>query len=259
MMHLPGRLIFVKPKKVGGSSMEFLLSSTCDAGDTFTPLSVAEDCLRYQAGYQLPANVFPSAADEQSYHEAIRWLCRVLPGQATGARVDGGVSEARERAKLLRQRARIREHASLRDIRDFVGPQTFRMTPLVSICRHPYELAVSQASWNLRKGEAGSFEEALDAVVARPHVNLRRYGLHRRWRGASTPFTLILRLEELRDELRLLAALIGTEFPEELPRLKGNVRKDGRPAEIILTHAQKQAMERHNRPLFELWDNPPRP
>lgn len=256
MMHLTGRLIFVKPKKVGGSTLEFLLSSVCDSGDVLTPLSIHEDCQRYQRDYQLPVNVFESTSDEHAYHHVIKSLCENI-NEIGLANSKGNQPELWKKAQLLKKHARVKNHASLRDIQAFVGNEAFWTTPLVSICRHPYELVVSQASWNFRKGDFTSFDEALDAVVSKPHLNLRRYGLHRRWRGKRTPFTLILRLEELDDGLRHLAALTRREIRAEVPRLKSGVRFDERPADAILTYTQKQAMERHNRPLFDLWDNPP--
>ncbi|HKK23118.1 MAG TPA: hypothetical protein VJ947_05480 [Pseudohaliea sp.] len=259
MMHLPRRLIFVKPKKVGGSTLEFVLSSACGPDDTLTPLSVAEDCDRCRLGYQLPVNVFFSAVDEQRYHKALRDLCTLGMSSASVESSMTMASQLRRLAATLRQRTRVRNHASLKLIREFVGAAVFRETPLVSICRHPFELAVSQASWDRHKGAAGSLDEALDRVVSRPHINLRRYGLHRRWHGQRTPFTLILRLEELPQDMPLLSALVERDLPAELPRLKGDVREDRRPAEHVLSNAQKRAMERHNRPLFELWDSPPRP
>jgi len=153
VIHIPGKLIFIKPKKVGGTTMELLLSAACSGDAAVTPLTI----------------------------------------------------------------------------------------------------------WNLNKGEGDSIEQAIDEVVSRPHVNLRRYGLHRTWRGERKPYALILRPEELHRELPLLEALAGLELPASVPHAKGSTRLDRRPADAILSERQKRLMEHVNRPLFELWDKPPKP
>jgi len=265
MIHIPRKLIFIKPKKVGGSTVEFLLSAICSPYDAITPLDIAEDCDRLRYGYQLPINVFISKDQERCYHNTIRELCNINESTDHKEFYPIKKSVKTNSANALKQNTEIRNHASLKRVREFVGNAAFRSTALVSICRHPFELAVSQAFWNLGKGEASDLDQALNAVVSRPHFNIRRYGLHRRWRreGTSllqaTPFTLIIRLEDLVKEIPVLSELAQRDLPTEIPHLKGGARLDHRPAEAILSNTQKRNMERHNRPLFELWDNPPRP
>ena len=52
----PLKLIFIKTKKVGGTSFEIALSSFCDASSVITPISGADEQTRASLGYPGPQN-----------------------------------------------------------------------------------------------------------------------------------------------------------------------------------------------------------
>ncbi len=253
-MHDPHRFTFVKPMKVGGTSMEIVLAHDVTGSAIVTTLSPGDEIDRYRRTKRSASSVFRDHLDAWRYPRAVRTLasCDDTP---EGARCRGALATI----KKIRKRVRIGSHAPLRRTLDFLSASEMSPAPLLSICRHPYELVVSQAHWNVRKNPSVTVEEAIDAIVAKPHANLRAYGLNDVARGSPHRFAFILRLEDLRRDLTHLAGVFDLDLPEALPCAKGNVRTDRRPAEAILSSSQKAAMERSNRALFDLWDRPPRP
>ena len=49
-------IIFIKTKKVGGTSFEIALSKYCDEGDILTPITPYDEITRAKLGYQGPTN-----------------------------------------------------------------------------------------------------------------------------------------------------------------------------------------------------------
>lgn len=50
------KIIFLKTKKVGGSSFEIALSKFCDEGDIITPMTQKDELIRESFGFQKPIN-----------------------------------------------------------------------------------------------------------------------------------------------------------------------------------------------------------
>lgn len=261
MIYIPHTLIFTKPKKVGGSTMEVLLSAVCTSDSIVTPLVPQEDIYRREKGYRLPTNVWASPEDEKHYQDALTAIANPPTTDPDGAPQRRSLTDnvnPIEQLKLLKQKTAINGHASAKRVRAFLGPSIFDHVPLISICRHPYELAISQAFWNHRKEPTRTLCEHIDSIVATPHANIRHYGLNRQWQGQRSPYQFIIRLEQLVDDLHHISESLDLNLPSEIPKMKGKVRLDTRPAEQIQTLKQQRAMETSNRDLFDLWDHPPR-
>ena len=57
------RLVFIKTKKVGGTSFEIALSKYCDADDIITPITPNDELIREKLCFQGPINF---SADKRS-------------------------------------------------------------------------------------------------------------------------------------------------------------------------------------------------
>lgn len=70
----PLKLIFIKTKKVGGTSFEIALSSFCDEASIITPITPGDECTRAELGYPGPQNhrrqVWPDGTESEAdfYH-----------------------------------------------------------------------------------------------------------------------------------------------------------------------------------------------
>lgn len=234
--------------------MEMILSRHLSRRAIVTPFSIGEDVKRYIHSGVLPRRVFDNAHHERRYGSIIRRLARHGDRLAAN-RVDALHAEA----KGMKAHTRIGSHIHLRGAQRFLRQVGQRETRYITICRRPFELLVSQAFWNIRKNPTQTLEAAIDEIAAKPHRNLRIYGLDDPDNPPRARFAMVIRLENLAADLAVLASEFGIEPVGDIPREKATTRRDHRPADEILTHKQKAAFEKTNRALFELWDNPPRP
>jgi hypothetical protein len=123
--------------------------------------------------------------------------------------------------------------------------------------RHPYEKAVSFAYWrwwninkrNTERAPAGKeFEEHLDRMVrSGKYLSFPLYSI-----DARPVVDDFIRLENLVDDIRRVAARVGIEPPEDLRQTRTESRSDRRPAREILSDEQKNVIWERCRPEFEL-------
>ncbi len=130
------RFIFLKTRKVGGSSVELALSAFCDEDDILTP--VAEEDQRADTvgarNYRLPFKQWPMAGK-----------IRRLIG-----------------SRITPRRSGYYDHISATEVRTFAGNEIFDGYFKFSIERNPWDRQVSQYFWETKDcGERPSFSDYL--------------------------------------------------------------------------------------------------
>lgn len=106
----------------------------------------------------------------------------------------------------------------------------------LTVERHPYEKAVSQAYYRLgKKNKDGQgFPEFLDDIVRNgDYTGFWRWSIN-----GKVAVDEFIKQENLRADLERVGARLGIPIPEELPQLKTRTRTNRAPAREILTAEQ---------------------
>jgi hypothetical protein len=127
------RYIFVKTRKVGGTSVEIALSKGCGPSDVVTPVSSRDEARRRELGFQGPVNAaWPSR--------------RQRPRTLLRRRFLGALRRGKRPETFY-------NHVPAAEIRDLVGRATWDAYRTVTILRDPLDRAVSLYFWQKGTGE----------------------------------------------------------------------------------------------------------
>lgn len=119
-------IIFIKTKKVGGTSFEIALSKYCDHNDIITPISSEDEEIRKHLGFQSPINYLES-----------------------------------DRLDLLRSlkvKGNFRNHMSADLIYKNLGKDLFKKSVKVSIQRNPLDFLISMYFYDIGKKNSNEQE-----------------------------------------------------------------------------------------------------
>lgn len=122
------RLLFLKPRKVAGTSFEIALSKFADAGDIVTPIMMVDEAIRARLGFCGPQNY--------------RW-----------SYMEGLLRAPRETLLAIRLKEEARKfynHISAADAKTRIGDADWDACRKVSIVRNPYDMVVSSYFWRQR-------------------------------------------------------------------------------------------------------------
>lgn len=122
------RILFLKPKKVAGTSFEIAMSRYADDNDIITPISPEDEEVRKKLGFRGP----------QGFEFSLNELAARSPRQAI--RVALGGAKPRK----------FFNHISAAKVREYLGAETFDACLKVSIVRNPFDKLVSQYHWRFR-------------------------------------------------------------------------------------------------------------
>jgi hypothetical protein len=225
--------IFIKSKKTAGSSVEHVLAPLCGPDDVVTP-----------AGFDEPVLPGGQARNFTRDPEVV-----ALYGQGLAHRSDPGHALFLEIDRRCREASDFHTHMTAEEAQAALDRDFWRQALKFSIERHPYEKAVSQAwfSWARNPDQDQDFASFLDQVVRHgPYANARFYMI-----DGQPALDRVLRYERLEEELGQLTAQLGLRLPDPLPRIKGGLRADPRPAHEVLSDAQKQVIYRRCRAEFD--------
>ena len=227
--------LFVKSRKVAGTSIEIILSLQCSKGDVITPISPEDELTRKTLGGRLPGNFSTSDECEAAYCQAIE------------AGKPAEIATARKRAEASQV---FWNHMPAQAIKAILSDETWRELFKFTIDRHPYEKAVSQAYFQYaRKSDPKpDFADFLDLVVRRG--TYRNFDLY----AADGTILLdrVLKYEDLPDCLSAVNLHKGSLEIDRLPLTKNRFRKDTRPAADILSRRQKEFIAHHCEAEFDL-------
>lgn len=202
------RFVFVKPRKTAGTTAELALSPFLAPGDLATPIEAAEEGLR-----------------------------RTVPGVLVGP------IRGRGRFGLP---VRLRDHSPLARAEALLGPAIAGYR-VVTMCRNPWDRAVSQFFWTMRHGDMRSRPFAEKAEAFRAYTRRwgpagwldRVYGRKRQRALDATPLYFVggvcragyaVRFEHLAEDLAGLQAYLGLPgAPDPAPyAAKAGLRAGGR-------------------------------
>lgn len=236
------KLLFVKPRKTGGTSVELALSANAGAQDIVTPLAFEAEVTRLAIGGHIPCNWAWLPWFERRF--AIRLeeaLARGSPGRR--------MFKDKPRRLAPKYQARYFNHITPRGIAARGGSDLLRTARMVTIARHPYELMVSYASHIASGGKSASpdLSRFIDEALDRP-------ALDQEYLFGPTRPDIVLRHERLLEDLAALETEFGLDLVARLPRAKSGIRRDHRPAAEILTEAQRQKCQRVYARTFEEFD-----
>ena len=213
------RFIFIKGRKVAGTSVEMALSTLCGPDDVITPFNPRDEAERMRLGGQC-RNYAVNKADEAAYQTAI------------AAYLAAGAPD--EDAPQVAIQARYVNHMSLLEVlRNHQGD--LRFYRVLAVERSPYSKVLSWANMQAGMAEyrAGramqaspeAIARALDAGFAdRSILRVRNIDLYRGLDGhVAAP---ALRYTDLPDALTRALADLGAPAPPPLPHAKKGLMAD---------------------------------
>jgi hypothetical protein len=278
MLYLKQRnIIFIKPRKVAGTSVEIAL--TCNAGeqDIITPISLVDELTRMRLGGVLPSGWAYNGLSERLY----RMVCRAAYKRQEALNNSGRpgvlqpvIDDVIQRMLALKNPKyrsadlpfyqglwglvsywrRFYNHIPPHKIIQELGADTFWNAHKITICRHPYDQLLSRAYFTLSRKHDPSLDvqQIINNMLNKKSENDHFYQLD----GRKTYDTLI-RYEHLRSDLLELEQRFGLTLLEKLPFTKHTSRTDRTPAHEVLTREQRQKCYERNRLEFELFGYDP--
>lgn len=236
------RLLFVKPKKTAGTSVEVALSCNATDADIVTPLLEEDEAIRHRAGGHFPVNWAWRRADEARYRARFdRYLQDgIVPRRWFGLK----------RGRLYnRLGAKFLNHDPPAKVRRRLGAAAFDAAFLVTMTRHPYEVVVSYAN-HLRQGTGRPLEPFLERAVRHRPLNDPYY-------FGPRPPDFVIRYEHLHEDLAALEQRFGLDLVARMPFTKNRARADRRPASEVLSEAQKACIRASHARIFETFGYAP--
>jgi len=212
------RFIFIKTKKTASSTVEAVLEAGCAPGDIVT---------RYPDGV-MPDN-----------------------GQSSPAELSSRYSDDDARPEKGRKhRNEFYNHMSAQEARALIDPDFWASALKITVERHPYEKAVSQAFYRLNKHN--NRNEPPDVYFHRC-IRAGKYSSFDMWSiDGEVVVDEILRQETLQADMERVGEKLGIPIPAVLPTLKHKTRPDTRPAREILNQQQRLLVFKRCRKEFEI-------
>lgn len=239
--------IFIKGRKVGGTSVEIALSQLCAPADIVTPITPLDERSRVASGGGA-RNYSSDAAGEARYlfdvqRTPVAGLIRIRPPTET-----------------------YFNHMPLTRVLDLYGEGAHRLR-VICVERCPYAKVISWANWRLALrqyatggkmlADSTALREYLDQAISDRSIaavrNIDLYRDHKRRLPGD-----IWRFEQLGSELRSFASSLGVAQPPSLPHAKKGVEA-GRfdPAEFF-SPRQRQIINEVFEDEFEAFGYPRR-
>ena len=204
------RFIFLKTQKTAGTAVEIALRQLMGPGDVITPISREDERLSRQLGRPGP--------------RGFRAPLREYGGRDIGRLVG-----------RLRLKKRFYNHIPAAAVRALVPEAIWQGYRKISIERNPFDKAISSYYWRTRKlPQPPSLSEWLQHCPVSEISNWEVYTIEN-----ALITDVMLRHEQLEQDLQTLSRTLGLERPLELPRQrpKGQVRRDRRPWQEVLDAA----------------------
>lgn len=204
------RFIFLKTQKTAGTAVEIALRQLMGPGDVITPISREDERLSRQLGRPGPRG-FRAPLREYGGRDIGRLLGR------------------------LRLKKRFYNHIPAAAVRAQLPEAIWRSYRKISIERNPFDKAISSYYWRTRKlPQPPSLSEWLQHCPVSEISNWEVYTIE-----DALITDVMLRHEQLEQDLQTLSRTLGLERPLELPRQrpKGQVRRDRRPWQEVLDAA----------------------
>jgi len=192
------KFIFIKTRKTAGTSIEIALSQFCDANDIITPINKNDERKRQELGFRGPQNYnIPF-----HYYKRSDWVNLLRNG---------------ERKKYV-------NHAEARFIRNNIEEDIWRSYFKFCFEREPFDKSISVYYWYTR----GYTDEPRPDIS--DYLDSVRYKLLSNWdiytMNDQIAVDFVGRYENLTDDLAVISDKLGLPGEINLPRAKGNYRKN---------------------------------
>ena len=260
MIYLKQRnIIFLKAKKVAGTSFEIALSKYSDdpENDIITPIEPTDELVRLEHGGKSPVNWAHSREVEKEFDRFINELNDLSSfPRANDFSITQFIAKNMEYFSR-RELTKFRGHISASALRSKLGEENFRKARKVSIIRDPVEQAVSRLYYKLRDEPDITIGDARWIENIKEHLEFtnRKYYFIRN----EPIFDFLIRYEHLEQDLKLFDRKFGTEVAKNMPKTKHNIRQDRRPASEILNREQIRLVYEKNIDIYEKFDFYERP
>lgn len=213
--------IFLRTKKTASTTVETVLATGCGPKDII---------------------VSRSAGKEER-------LARSMNGGESDGEQEGESGKDRRHRK---RRGEFYMHMPASEASAMIDPEFWKSALKLTVERHPYEKAVSQAFYRLNKKkrnrDAQDFDAFLDQVVrSGSYAGFPIWSI-----DGKVAVDEFIRQENLKADLDRVGAKLGIEIPEILPMMKSRTRTDRRPASEILSEEQKQIVYETCKDEFEI-------
>jgi len=234
--------IFFKTRKTAGTSIEIALTPHCGGKDILTPLAYEDELLRSPEGLLAARNYSFNKPLVKGFSDAYR---------------DSKIKKYQMLMRRLARSQALFNHIPAKRLKKKLAPALWASAWKFTIERHPYEKVVSDAFYHyhyllLRLTRQGrdekqpTFSRYLDFFIGRMTPDRgEAYAI-----DGTVVVDEVIFQESLEEQLRDVAKRLGLPL-SEIPRAKGQFRKDPRPAREILTDAQKEAIFLKHRTTFE--------
>ena len=227
--------IFVKTRKTAGTSAEIVLSTWCGERDIITPLSGEDELIRAAYG-GLPRNFGVSPELEAAYIALIR----------KGSVAD--VQALRNSFKDVLRQNFFYNHMPATRVRSAL-PELWERAFKFTIERHPYEKVISRAYWiAYAHNDRRPIGDIVEDVISSRNLSDKPIYCD----GDKVIVDKVIRFDDLWQEVASLAKTLQKRVPDPLPRAKGGLRHDKRPAIEQLTSDQKRRIAERCAVEFEL-------
>jgi len=208
------RFLFIKGRKVAGTSFEVALSKVCGPNDIITPVTPIDEKARLADGYRHAQNY---GADDQKLRSYIDTLGSACP-------------ETLQRLKP--PKGRFANHTTLREAHSLLGEE-LKDIRIMAIVRSPYQTILSRLNHRVAFADYKSTGRAMQATLKdlRDELqtfvkNLETCGYDKNIShymptpGMDSSAVEYLRFENLQEELNDLLASLNITKPIMLPHLK---------------------------------------
>jgi hypothetical protein len=219
------KFIFIKTRKVSGTSMEISLSRFCGDDDIITPITYEDELVRLELGGRLPQNY--GDPGEAKYRDLINAR---LPNPPK-----------------TRHRGDFFNHSPAVDVRKHVGDEIWNEYFTFSMERHPYEKVVSNVFYHARGKENWDFEKELKRVFKKGrYISYPMYS-----DGETQIVDFIVNYERLQDDLAKLSDKLGFDVGAHYPQTKHTFRPGRKPATELLSDKHKDYIYEHCKVEFD--------
>jgi hypothetical protein len=240
------RILFIKSRKTGGTSVEIALSRMCDDRDIITLITPIDEYIRLHEG-RCCQNCLCDSTLEKEYIQLLK----------------SSNPKLRKIPPLVKSGQKFYNHMSISEVAALV-PFNLDGFFKFTIERHPYDKAVSFANFHLKyrsyidggemRVELDHIAPAIDQLIesGKLQQKIRNYNLYTH--QGRIAVDKIIRYEQLNEELALIFRSRGLPDDASLRHVKAGVRDRTIPAKDILTRSQKDWINRVCAEEFVLMD-----
>lgn len=243
------KLLFLKPRKVAGTSFEIALSVSATTTDIITPISLPDELVRVDQNGQLPVNWSRSAELEATYVALVQQFHRLKRSGIVSDELKAKRQQIKDLVTTKGHRIYY-NHIVPAEIKLNFGEAKFAEAFKITITRHPYEQLVSQAFW-LHQGKKRRhlpISQIIDEILTEPAPNLPYY-----FDQGEPVCDMYIKMENFQSDVQDLENKFGLTIWKYLPVTKKSSKGVRPKADEILSPSQKIKIQSRSIQEFEFF------